>query len=134
MIKGFLQYWLGINQNDRELEEISNRLEDLENKVEDSENIKEDLEDLKHTFYDSRPVTSDLTKTERKLVEIFMSSEEWLDKKDLSEKMDITRNYAGTLISEISKNMDIQSKKIGSNNKKAYKLSESEKQRIEQGY
>lgn len=122
-----------IEHQDRKLEEIHAKIENLEEKVDSQEDLGEEVQELKQSFYDSRPVTAQLSETERELLEIFLRKEEWLDKSDISKEMDISKNYAGTLISNIRDQVEIQTKKVGSNNKKAYKLSEQARERIEQG-
>lgn len=133
MIKDFLKYYLDISNQESKLSDIEERLGTLEEKVDGQEDLGQEVEELKQSFYDSRPVTSDLSKRERELLEVLIRSDSWKDKSDLAKEMDISKNYAGTLLSEVQKNIDIQSKNIGSNNKKAYKLSEGARSRIEQG-
>lgn len=133
MLKSFLQYYLGIDDQSRQLQKIEEQLEDLEEKVDGQEDLGEELQDLKQSFYDSRPLTSELSQRQRELLEIFLKYDQWIDKRDIAEDLDISRNYAGTLISGLRDHVDIRSKKVDSNNRQAYKLSEDAKKRIEQG-
>jgi DNA-binding CsgD family transcriptional regulator len=147
MLRSFLRTYLNITENEQDLrdvqrklenmeegiQEVERKLENLEDKTEAQEELEEEVQNLKQSFYDSRPLTSDLSETERELLEILLNSEEWLDKSDISAKMDISKNYTGTLLVNISDKIDLQTKKVGTNNKKAYKLPEEAQKRINKG-
>lgn len=121
-----------IEHQDRELKEIKERLGNLEEKVDGQEDLPEEVDELKQEVYNMRPATRELTDRERELLSTLLNAEKWLEKEDISEELDISKNYAGTLITDLrEKDIDIISKKLDSNNKKGYKLSEGQKQEID---
>jgi len=147
MLRSFLRTYLNITENEQDLrdvqrkletmeegiQEVERKLENLEDKTEAQEELEDEVQNLKQNFYDSRPLTSDLSETERELLEILLHSEEWLDKSDISDKMDISKNYTGTLLVNISDKIELKTKKVGSNKKKAYKLPEEAQKRSNKG-
>ena len=135
MLKDFLKYWLDIPETEDKLEDIENRLGSLEEKVEDQEELGMELNNLKQDFYDSRPVTSELSEKERNLLEIFLSREDqYLDKEIIAADLEISNQYAGVLVNRFSEKVDLEEKKVNEKGKKAWKLSKSVKERIEGGY
>jgi uncharacterized coiled-coil protein SlyX len=135
MLKDFLKYWLDIPEREDKLESIEDRLGSLEEKVEDQEELGMELNKLKQEFYDSRPVTSELSEKERNLLEIFLSREDqYLDKEIIAADLEISNQYAGVLVNRFSEKVDLEEKKVNEKGKKAWKLSKSVKERIEGGY
>ena len=135
MLKDFLKFWLDIPETEDKLEDIENRLGSLEEKVEDQEELGMELNNLKQDFYDSRPVTSELSEKERNLLEIFLSREDqYLDKEIIAAGLEISNQYAGVLVNRFSEKVDLEEKKVNEKGKKAWKLSKSVKERIEGGY
>lgn len=135
MLKDFLKYWLDIPETEDKLEDIEKRLGSLEEKVEDQEELGMELNNLKQDFYDSRPVTSELSEKERNLLEIFLSREDqYLDKEIIAADLEISNQYAGVLVNRFSEKVDLEEKKVNEKGKKAWKLSKSVKERIEGGY
>lgn len=135
MLKDFLKYWLDIPETEDKLEDIENRLGSLEEKVEDQEELGMELNNLKQDFYDSRPVTSELSEKERNLLEIFLSREDqYIDKEIIAADLEISNQYAGVLVNRFSEKVDLEEKKVNEKGKKAWKLSKSVKERIEGGY
>jgi DNA-binding CsgD family transcriptional regulator len=133
MLKDFLKYYLDIGNQEKELEEIKERLGNLEQKVDEyDQDLGEEVETLKEEVYNMRPATRELTDRERELLSTLLNSEKWLEKEDISDKLDISKNYVGTLISDLrDKEIELVSKKLDSNNKKAYRLSDSQKKEID---
>ena len=135
MLKDFLKYWLDIPETEDKLEDIEKRLGSLEEKVEDQEELGMELNNLKQDFYDSRPVTSELSEKERNLLEIFLSREDqYIDKEIIAADLEISNQYAGVLVNRFSEKVDLEEKKVNEKGKKAWKLSKSVKERIEGGY
>ena len=135
MLKDFLKFWLDIPETEDKLEDIENRLGSLEEKLEDQEELGMELNNLKQDFYDSRPVTSELSEKERNLLEIFLSREDqYIDKEIIAADLEISNQYAGVLVNRFSEKVDLEEKKVNEKGKKAWKLSKSVKERIEGGY
>lgn len=135
MFKSILRDYLDLIDQEKELEKIHSRIDQLEEKIEDKdqETMKE-LEDLKQMFYESRPVTSELSQKERQLLEIFLEEDTWKDKRDISQELEISRNYSGTLLSRLKEKVELQEKQVDQNGRKAFKLHQETKNRIEKGY
>jgi DNA-binding CsgD family transcriptional regulator len=142
MLKTVFRDWLGIIEQDRNIEKIERKLEDLDQKIEDQKNmrkeelgqVEETVEDMKQMLYESRPATADLSKKERQVLELFLQENTWKDKEDIADQIDISKNYAGTLLTRLKEKMNVESKQVDQRGRKAYKLAEEEKQRIEQGF
>jgi DNA-binding CsgD family transcriptional regulator len=142
MLKTVFRDWLGIIKQDRNIEKIERKLEDLDQKIEAQKDmrkeelgqVEETVEDMKQMLYESRPATADLSKKERQVLELFLQENTWKDKEDIADQIDISKNYAGTLLTRLKEKMNVESKQVDQRGRKAYKLAEEEKQRIEQGF
>lgn len=142
MLKTVFRDWLGIIEQDREIEDLKRKLQDIEDQLQQERELteteigdmEEEIEEIKQAFYESRPATADLSKKERQLLEVFLKEDKWKDKEDLAESMDISKDYAGTLVSRLRNNIEIKEKKVDKVGRKAFKLSQEERERIDQGF
>ena len=120
-----------------EVKQLSEKLDknqkEMDNKLEDyQEDTNKELENLKQMIYESKPVTQDLSKKERQLLELFLDNE-WVDKNKIAQHLDISANYSGVLVSRLREKIELETKEVDSNGKKAYKLPKEVRERIEQG-
>jgi DNA-binding CsgD family transcriptional regulator len=142
MLKTVFRDWLGIIDQDREIEDLKRKIQDIEDQLQQERNLteteigemEENIEEIKQAFYESRPATADLSKKERQLLEVFLQEDKWKDKEDLAESMDITKDYVSTLVSRLREKIEVEEKKVDKIGRKAYKLSEEERDRIDQGF
>lgn len=113
MVKSYIKSWLGIQNLEKEIEDIESRVED---------NTKR-LREL-------QPISVELTNRQREVLEVFLSNETgWIDVYDIAERLDTSRNNAGSIMSDLKNKVEFDIKTV-ENGKKLYQLPGSEKEKI----
>mgnify|MGYP002762948921 FL=1 len=141
MLKAVRRDWLGIIDQDRNIDRIESKLEEVDQKIEDQKEMRQEeisqvenqVEDVKEMLYESRPATADLSTKERQVLELFLQKNKWRDKEDIANSIDISKNYASTLLTRLKQKMDVESKQVSEKGRKAYRLTEDQRQKIETG-
>lgn len=132
---------LGIKDMQDEIQELREEVSNMRSELEDArghtQSLEEEVskvEDLSKDnlarIRDLEPVMVDLTNRQREALEVFLSAEDnWIDVRQLSERLETSRNNAGSILSDLKKKIDFDIKTVD-HGRKLYQLPESEKDKI----
>ena len=132
---GAIQRLLGIEALHKEVEELRQELSEVKEHTQSLEDETDSIhalaKDNSARLRDLEQITVDLTDRQREALEVFLRTEdeEWLDVRQLSEKLDTSRNNAGSILSDLKKKIDFDIKTVD-HGRKLYNLPESEQEKI----
>jgi len=149
LLRKSLRTWLGIN----ELEEKSQSLEEdiisnsqdferneslINSNAKSIKRNKNNIQDHRQAIRENRkkirdmqPLAVDLTERQRDVLNVFLNADNdaWIGAHKISQKLDTSRNNAGSIMSDLKKKVDFDSQTV-ENGKKLYKLPDTEREKI----
>ena len=132
---GMIQRLLGIESLHKEVEELREEVSDLreyaEEVEEETDSIHALAKDNSARLRDLEQITVDLTDRQREALEVFLRTDdqEWIDTRELSEKLDTSRTNAGSILSDLKKKIEFDIRTV-EHGRKLYHLPESEQEKI----
>lgn len=107
--------------------ELKSDLEDMDSRVRD---LESEVEELRQLVLETSPVQADLSDKERELVALWVQEPIWRTIEDICGELDIGESYARNLMTGIREELEFEDKQIDDFGKKAFRLAESERNRI----
>ena len=137
MLKDFLRYYLGQNDQDAYMIENREKIEDLKEEIDQLQNefaADEDLQELRKRVRDLEPITVNLTDREREVLQVFLEADAWLDTSDIAEALNTSRNNASSIMSNFKRNLEDEGVELESKqaqrNKMEYRLPQAAERKI----
>ena len=131
MIRDFLRYWLGIEDNRKELEEVSNKLdaisEDVEALREDTVSSK-DFSGLRSRVRELEGVGGEFTNREWEVIQVLLDLDTNADVQDLSEELETSKNNARAVLNNVKDKVELDVETQG--RKKLYSIPEDTRKEI----
>lgn len=115
----------GMFEVEKEVENLQERIERLEKEKAKAKRVHK----LERQVRELQPVNIDLTNRERQILEVFLESEGYIDVGKIAEDTSLSRQNAGSHLSNLKKKIDFDSRTL-ENNRKEYRLSEEEENKI----
>lgn len=138
MIKDFLRYWLGVQDQEGELEDLDSRIDKLS---EDLVSTRESLDDLQSNVAfqsevdnlrsrvrELEGVGGEFTNSEWSLIQVLLDSEEYVGVGSIAEELDTNRNNARAILHNVKEKVDLDVVTRG--RKKVYKVPEDTRKEI----
>ena len=137
MLKDFLRYYLGQNDQDTYMIQNREKIEDLKEEIDQLQNefaADEDLQELRKRVRDLEPITVNLTDREREVLQVFLEADSWLDTSDIAEALNTSRNNASSIMSNFKRNLEDEGVELESKqaqrNKMEYRLPQAAERKI----
>ena len=137
MLKDFLRYYLGQNDQDTYMIQNREKIEDLKEEIDQLQNefaADEDLQELRKRVRDLEPITVNLTDREREVLQVFLEADAWLDTSDIAEALNTSRNNASSIMSNFKRNLEDEGVELESKqaqrNKMEYRLPQAAERKI----
>jgi len=137
MLKDFLRYYLGQNDQDTYMIQNREKIKDLKEEIDQLQNefaADEDLQELRKRVRDLEPITVNLTDREREVLQVFLEADAWLDTNDIAEALNTSRNNASSIMSNFKRNLEDEGVELESRqaqrNKMEYRLPQAAERKI----
>lgn len=112
------------------------RIQDLESNL---ENIQEEVESnhdeirqLRELVYEVSPSTADLSERQKEMLGLFISENSFQTKSEIADSLGISNNHVTKLLCQLrDKDFSFEHMKVEDNGKRAYKLQEQERKKIQ---
>lgn len=131
MIRSFIRYWLGIEQQGRMLRENTDKLEDIREDVEalrEGHVSQDDIMDVRSRLRELEGIGSRFTDTEWLVLNSLMDADGYKSNSYIAEDIDTTTSNARAVVNNIKDKVDLDEKTEG--RKKMYDIPKSSKQEI----
>ena len=138
MIKDFLRYWLGVQDQEGELEDLDSRIdelsEDLDSTIESIDNLQNnvafqsDVDNLRSRVRELEGVGGEFTNSEWSLIQVLLDSDEYVDVSSIAEDLDTNRNNARAILNNVKDKVDLDV--ITRGRKKVYRVPEDTRKEI----
>jgi len=131
MIREFLRYWLGVEDNQEQLQEISDSLntisEDVEALREDTVSSK-DFSGLRSRVRELEGVGGEFTNREWEVIQVLLDLDTNADVQDLSEELETSKNNARAVLNNVKDKVELDVETQG--RKKLYSIPEDTRKEI----
>ena len=124
MIKDFLRYWLGVEDQERVLEDLKDDFNSLQEDVV----LKNEFDDLRSRVRELEGVGGEFTNSEWSLIQVLLDSDEYVDVGSIAEELDTNRNNARAILHNVKEKVDLDVVTRG--RKKVYKVPEDTRKEI----
>jgi len=131
MIREFLRYWLGVEDNQEQLQEISDSLntisEDVEALRENTVSSK-DFSGLRSRVRELEGVGGEFTNREWEVIQVLLDLDTNADVQDLSEELETSKNNARAVLNNVKDKVELDVETQG--RKKLYSIPEDTRKEI----
>jgi len=131
MIRDFLRVWLGVEDNTRKHEQVTERLdaisEDVETLREDTASTEE-VSGLRSRVRELEGVGGQFTNREWELIQALLDKENYVDVNTLSDDLDVSSTNARAILNNVKNKIDLDSRSEG--RKKLYSIPEDTRKNI----
>jgi len=113
--------------SEEKVSDLEDRSEFLQGKVTD---LEDEVSELRQMVYQVAPTTADLSQREREAAGLWLADNKYRTRQDVADKLDLSEGYAGTLLSNLRQELEFDTRVVNDRGKKAFRLEDSERQRI----
>lgn len=113
--------------SEEQVSDLQDRSEALQGRVTD---LEDEVSELRQLVYQAAPTTADLSDRQKEAAGLWLADNKYRTRQELADELDISDGYAGTLLSKLWDELELDTRVVNDKGKKAFCLKDSERQRI----